>query len=651
MTEDRVRAVLRDFGVTEKEAEIYLFLAKHGTLKGGEISKRSKTHKALVYRILKNLENKGLVTPTLESPARFAAVNFETVIDLNIKAKQDEATLLENTKKELLSYWKGISRTEAESPSEKFAVIEGSHKIYAKISRMIKETEKQFSAVATVSSLALAEQYGVLDAVFSHPLLSKIRFRFLSDLNGQNLNDIKSLLRKTQKTGFDFKGRNPDIGLPLFPRMAIRDNQEMLFFITPTDSNFAAQQDDSCLWTNSKALIQAFTAVFEDLWTKGTDIRSKVSDLDSGKLKTKLSQIADTENAEGKYNQIMKGAKKEVMIMTSSEGLIAWARNERLLKMLEKKAVNLRIMAPIVNENLEAAEQLSRNHDVRHVPISPLGTTIVDGKHLFQFNNKAPDQRENGTRPDSKQTFYTHDSHRVKRITTMLNDVWKNAATPSDVTLKAFLGKSSITHLQNGLAKTTANQMISARRTTGRAAIHPPSYFNMPDMVVEVHHYHQQSAFGEGITLEVYLQLQTSDGLEFIPVAILETNPHPELIPAYKRIYAGTPAAQNIQVVKPDQLQAHLTGKNFFAGWTMTIPLPPISRSLPPSCLLFEGYGNTTNKTYTWPFPSGYKVMIDWTGFDAFITFLDPTWRYAGPSTQGSIGTDVAATAIPPKEK
>jgi len=194
-------------------------------------------------------------------------------------------------------------------------------------------------------------------------------------------------------------------------------------------------------------------------------------------------------------------------------------------------------------------------------------------------------------------------------------------------------------------------QMMAARRSTGHALIHPPSNFNMPDIVVEVHHYQKESAFGEGTTLEVYLQLETPKGLEFVPVAILETNPHPGVVFSYKKIYAGTPAAQNIQLVKPNQLQGRLNGKNFFAGWTVTIPLPPTTTSLPPSCILFEGYGTIKNRTYTWPFASGFKAMIDWTGFDAFVTFLDPTWKYAGPGTQGMIGADVAVTAFPPTDK
>ena len=294
LTEEKVREVLKDFGVTAKEVEIYFCLAKHGALRGGEISKRSKTHKALVYRILDSLQGKGLVTKTLEAPARFTAVNFETLIDLNIKAKREEAALLENTKKELLDYWKN-NQIKSEQTLEKFTVIEGRHKIYPRISQMVRETKAQFCAVASVPSLLLAGQYGALDSAFSHPSRSKLQFRFLTELNEQNLNEIRSLLKKTPTKDFNFKGRNPDLGLSLFPRMAIRDSEEILFFITPTDNKKMREEDDVCLWTNSKALIQAFKTLFEDLWSNATDIVASLAIIDSGRSTSRSYIIADEE--------------------------------------------------------------------------------------------------------------------------------------------------------------------------------------------------------------------------------------------------------------------------------------------------------------------------------------------------------------------
>ena len=181
--EENLRRILRDFGTTDKEAEVYIFLAKHGVLKGGEIVQRTKTHKAIIYRILKSLQKKGLIESSLEAPARFTAVPFGKVLDSNIEAKQEETARIKAQKKEILSYWNTIFQAVPEQSLEKFSIIEGSHKIYPKISQLIKETANQFCAVAPVPSLIRAEKYGVLDAAFSHPSRSKIQLRFLTEIN------------------------------------------------------------------------------------------------------------------------------------------------------------------------------------------------------------------------------------------------------------------------------------------------------------------------------------------------------------------------------------------------------------------------------------------------------------------------------------
>ena len=96
-----------------------------------------KIDKAEVYRVLTNLQTKGLVEKTLEAPTRFTATPFERAIDSFIKYKRDEANLVEKTKNELIKDWKHITRA-AEHPSfEKFVVIEGWRKIYPRISQMM----------------------------------------------------------------------------------------------------------------------------------------------------------------------------------------------------------------------------------------------------------------------------------------------------------------------------------------------------------------------------------------------------------------------------------------------------------------------------------------------------------------------------------
>ena len=253
MSEKTIKGVLENIGLTGKEAEVYIHLAKRGALKGVEIAKQLRKHKAQIYRILRRLQTKGLVESTLEAPTRFIAIPFEKALDQFIKTKQEEADFIARTKEDWLRDWEKISRAIVKPTLEKFSVIEGNKKIYLKILQMIRETKGQLSAILTIPALARAEYFGVFDAAYKHPLKSKIKFRFITELSKQNLKAIKLLMPKL-RSELNLKGIN-DPSLELLSRMVIKDEEEILFFISLKTDMFRTGQGETCLCTNCKSLI------------------------------------------------------------------------------------------------------------------------------------------------------------------------------------------------------------------------------------------------------------------------------------------------------------------------------------------------------------------------------------------------------------
>ena len=261
MSGKSIKEILKEFGLADNQAKIYIFLAKHGVLKGGEISKQTKMPKAVVYRTLKILQSKGFVESTLESPARFTAVPFEVIIDYNIKTKKEEALQIENSKKDLLNDWQTMNKQKSAPSMPKFTVIEGNKKIYGKISEMIKNTKQKISIISSSQGLLRAEKLGILDEIINHPLKNKIKIRFITEVVKQNLKVIKPLYRNL-KGELNLKARTPEIGSPLSPRMVLRDNKEIMFFITTEP----LPKDEACFCTNCSSIIQAYNNVFEELW-------------------------------------------------------------------------------------------------------------------------------------------------------------------------------------------------------------------------------------------------------------------------------------------------------------------------------------------------------------------------------------------------
>jgi sugar-specific transcriptional regulator TrmB len=657
LSQENLKNALQHFGATEKESEVYIFLAKYGTLRTGQVAKQMKKNRGLVYHILSSLKQKGLVEATLESPTRFTAVPLERVIEAYVKAKQIEIALVEKTKEDLLEDWKRISQTEVDLPLEKFAVIEGSKKIYRKIAEMVENTQNSFLTASNVAGLARGEQFGVFDAAYNHSLKSKVKFRFLTELNRDNLSAFK-FFKAEFNVGLNIKARNPDLGLPLFPKMAIRDNKEILLFISPRKDLPAKKE--VCVYTNCGSIVQAFIGVFEDLWRNSADINDKIVEIESGKPTPKTVIIADEEIAKKTYYQTVSNAQEEIMLITSAKNLNQLNEKALPLEELSKRKVSVKIMAPITSENLQSAKELSDYCEVRHLAFSYLGTAIIDSKHLFQLKSSSSDQAGSVNEFSFKNTFYTTDLEYVKKTKNMLENVWDKAYTSSVAILnplfRSQIGRTRGIGAPRDIEKLPERLLKAARRhgvasaISGSAIISPPSHLKIPEIYISALNFDKKSSLGEGEMLLINLWLKTPRGEAFVPVAIV-TNASSEVVTEAKAKWAGTPAGQNVIKVKPEELRVWIEGKILFAGWTIPIPLLPPKYKLDPGCILFEGFGDEFHTTLLMPLPSGYIEGMEIDGFEAFTTFIAPSWKFSGPGTFGTVGKAVMIAAAPEKSK
>ncbi|MBW2991899.1 hypothetical protein KY345_01640 [Candidatus Woesearchaeota archaeon] len=88
------------------------------------------------------------------------------------------------------------------------------------------------------------------------------------------------------------------------------------------------------------------------------------------------------------YNHLetaIKGAENNITIMTTAEGLIRKAESlKNVLNKASKKGVKVRIAAPITKESQQAAKELSKIAELRHIDPKEIQArfVIVDGKDL-----------------------------------------------------------------------------------------------------------------------------------------------------------------------------------------------------------------------------------------------------------------------------
>jgi sugar-specific transcriptional regulator TrmB len=106
MSSKRIIKALKGLGLSQIDANVYVYLALMGPHKLKEICNTLNLKEKLLYQSLENLQNKGVVSSEVEQQTLFFALPFEQALDLLVKAQLKEAQNVKYNKSEIISKWK-----------------------------------------------------------------------------------------------------------------------------------------------------------------------------------------------------------------------------------------------------------------------------------------------------------------------------------------------------------------------------------------------------------------------------------------------------------------------------------------------------------------------------------------------------------------
>jgi len=387
---------------------------------------------------------------------------------------------------------------------------------------------------------------------------------------------------------------------------------------------------------------------------------------------SKTTVFQSAEIASKKYVETIKSAKKEITILTSYQGIINIAKQKQLLTLWDRKNFYVKIMAPITNDNLDSAKQLSKVCQIKHVPVGYLETTLIDVCELFQFKGP-PFKRTPQGLSSFENAFYSNDVEYVDKTRKLLESLWQSAQSPLEnfsnvshdfplnckkigqrvidvkcITEKEILNR--VIHEKKVPVKGYPEDVDTVYATAGSAVIKLPSEFKLPHFMIETLHIEDISSHGIGEVLTVYQWLNLEKASGYAPVAVLMTNS--EAYVPMKCFHSNDLAAGNVHLVRSDELQTRTHGNTIFTGWTVPIPLYPREYVLPAACLTIEGYGQVNSMgiaSISESGPMSIKSEIETNYFNAFVTFNHPNSKYSGPGTDGFFCREYILKIHPPK--
>jgi len=129
---------------------------------------------------------------------------------------------------------------------------------------------------------------------------------------------------------------------------------------------------------------------------------------------------------------MIKGAQKNITIVTTAKGLLR--KMEALkpeLERLYKKGIKIRVAAPITKESMDAAKELSKIADVRHLEDVNARFAIVDDRNLMFM---AMDDKT--VHPTYDIGVWINTPYFANALNNLFNETWKNLPQASKIASK-----------------------------------------------------------------------------------------------------------------------------------------------------------------------------------------------------------------------
>ena len=255
-----IEETLAQFGLLKNEIKVYLYLARVGEKKAGEIAEAISLHRTETYRILRDLEKKGILFSVFEKPLKFTAVPLDKAIDLLVDAQKMRIKLLEKEKTNLLELWLSMPQVKVEkTKKELFQMLEGEQQVVLKADELLERAEKEFQIFAPDEYLA---------QLYYSDFTDKLKKK-------QEELDITLLTENSPKSNFfieQMEWPKEKLGIveaQSVPCFMISDKKELLIAFHENDvtneSGDKKKFKTAALWTNYSAFVWTLQMLFTKL--------------------------------------------------------------------------------------------------------------------------------------------------------------------------------------------------------------------------------------------------------------------------------------------------------------------------------------------------------------------------------------------------
>jgi sugar-specific transcriptional regulator TrmB len=272
---------LEAFGLSTKEAHLYVILLKYGPKTTGELAKLLHSYRVDIYRLVETLTEKGMVEESVEKPTKYAAVAVEAALMGATMQRAYELRWMEENRDQVLELAQQYLSSEALADDlYTFKVIKGRSNTLVMTEQLVNTAETCILLVSSLIGISTLSTSGILEHCINAAERG-VRVRFITEILPRNISSVREALAG----GIEVRHYDDYAGM----RYIVTDTRESLTTITYDALRHGKDAYDTAFWTNSPEFAQYLEASFELLWNGGVEALQRVdavlADIDGARIK------------------------------------------------------------------------------------------------------------------------------------------------------------------------------------------------------------------------------------------------------------------------------------------------------------------------------------------------------------------------------
>lgn len=257
------------FGLTKKEAHLYLYLLNYGPKTPSPLAKALKTYRGDVHRRLTTLIEKGMVRPSLDSPTLYAAVDLDTALESALKKQESELREMEARKHKLQE----LAKQQRFRPSDEvatFKILKNIKEFASTAGPTILSSQKEMVWVSSLNGLKMASLFGIREA--EKNLIEKGgRVRGVTDVTHSAI----GLVQEALDIGEDVRHFDGYSGVTY----KVFDGKCCINAINVDIKRFTLDEPATMLYTDDATCAKYYMSTFELLWERSVPAAQRIEEL------------------------------------------------------------------------------------------------------------------------------------------------------------------------------------------------------------------------------------------------------------------------------------------------------------------------------------------------------------------------------------